>query len=398
MASAIMRSWEHIGYNKNTGTIIAIARKSIVFARSIDFGVTWTDIRLPSHINNTLVYSKIICNPYTNEWLVICMNKNAGMLLSTDDGLTWTHRTSFITMPSSASVDIMDRCYIDVAFNDVNSVDREWIFTTRVFATSASTECNQLNVSLSLSKASSLTLMFSPSNNNEKKMNVELSTNPVPGSSTPGADASAAYPSATNLYHDIHDLLYIPLTGKYVGVAHRNFGLVANQLLLKAPTELDRSSLNVGGVVIFTFNSSGYPSCSPIRSTKWKDSPWYALAYDETERILIGSRGKYIVYSEDGGEYWSKSVDPTMETYDPGPTPIDSELNIRSLAAANGVIIATMEANTDKIYRSIDRGNTWTQITLSEPGLWTVKHCGNRFIMVSFNSNKTARSLTLDEV
>jgi len=139
--------------------------------------------------------------------------------------------------------------------------------------------------------------------------------------------------------------------------------------------------------------------------TKYKILP---IIVDRDLEILTSGKGDlYKIWSNvkknlfvtrqkiDGGDYWEPSTDPLLESYDPNPPQLPQD--IRSIACAEGIIIATVEDNTDTIYKSIDRGKTFEAITLSEPGLWTVKYCGNRFIMVAFNSNKTARSLTLDE-
>jgi hypothetical protein len=371
MASAIMRGWEHIGYNKNTGTIIAIARKSVIFARSIDFGITWTDIKLPNGILNTLWYSGIDCNPDTGTWVVTSFTKNAGYLISTDDGLTWTIVNSglkYLTNANGAGVDVINNRFTSITYMG-NSL---WMFGISFNSTSTT----QPYPMFFMGREGHFATPSWAENNGYSTtyLNPQISNVVKPTAET----IRCVYDSKRNRLFGIWGYISSSDSTDSHGV-RRDF---TKYIPIKQQPVL----------------SSQYHLQAPTPSVRANDGPFIDVVYDADEDLIIGDRDKYIVYSEDGGDYWSKSIDPTMENFDPDPTPIDEDFDIRSMAVSNGVILVTLEGYTDKIYRSIDRGSTWTLITLSEPGLWTIKHCGNRFIMVGFNSNKSARSLTMDEV
>jgi len=375
MASAIMRSWEHIGFNKNTGTIIAIARKSVIFARSIDFGVTWEDIKLPNGILNTLWYSGIDCNPDTGTWIVTSFTKNAGYLISTDDGKTWTKMTGlrYLTNANGTGSDVTNNRFTSITYLS----DKIWMFGISYYSTTNA----QPYPMFFMGKEGQFASPTWADNNGYSTTNLNMNGN------TP-ALSSIAKPTAETI-----KCVYDPKRNRLFGI----WGFVSSS----------DSTDNHGVRYDFTryipikqnpILSSQYHLQAAVASVRGADGPLLDVAYDESEDLIIGARDKYVVYSEDGGDYWSKSIDPAMENFDPDPTPIDPDFNIKSMAVSDGVILVTLDGYTDKIYRSIDRGINWTQITLSEPGIWTIKHCGNRFVMVGFNSNKSARSLTMDEV
>ena len=395
MASAIMRGWEHVGYNKETGTIIALARKSVIVARSIDFGVTWQDIKLPQPtFLNDMWYSGIDCDHERGVWFITTFNSK-GVLVSMDDGLTWNKMSNNWrfggTGTSGQTYGVSENT---IRHNTVCYGGGRWIFgiehgtQSKVGNSSAYNMANDIVIPLPILHSELASLMTAAA-----------------AIRAPHYKAlNAGNKFSNNYLNDVQCIRYISNNNKFYGISAAHTASVSAAPECKtngddATCVGPRSDLAVKRQ--WLFDPTLAPASSITDLGNHADMPDHNthLCYDEDEDILIGIKDRrYIVTSEDSGTSWSPSSNPALESFNPNPPTPCENADIKSMACAQGVIILTLNENTDKIYRSIDRGNTFQEITLSEPGLWTAKYCGNRFIMVAFNSNKSARSLTLDEV
>jgi len=396
MASAIMRGWEHIGYNKETGTIIAIARKSVIFARSIDYGVTWSDIKLqqPTFAND-IWYSGIACDPSTGTWVVTAFNGKP-LIISIDDGLSWVAVPAFLFGVSSSNCWKNGVC----RFSSVCFGNGVWVFGLERGIAAPQTAGSLAKDSMKTGKGAAVLVLTTE----------ELRTITSTSGFYNGSEANSAYYpyyrygtafesnhiiETQIITHNAVDNLFLISDAAY---SSSSSTIKENQSQATTATCVGpRRDLNVFRMTKLSDQSKSFIG----EATNTLDQPNHNthLCFDESEKIFVGIKNyKYVVTSEDNGINWTPSLNPLLETFNPNPQAIDDDHEIKSIAAAEGVIIATLNTLSDKIYRSIDRGNTWTQIAISEPGIWTVKYCGNRFIMVGFNSNKTARSLTVDEV
>ena len=478
MASTVARNWEHIGFNSKTGTVITLARKSVIICRSTDYGVTWEDIQLPPNLKNIIWYSGIACNPNTGVWVIT--NYNGGeILVSRDDGLTWkfeqicwinfkewasnTWNTTYLNRTYGQGSDVSQPgtiSHADLAYSisNVEYCDNaagsgiKWVFTI-----GEKNYCSHTNPAGNHRYQPGYLVCFKTDNfddanyrgysldtnynhGSNKNSNGEITKLPVYGTNGSSAQTKNNFcgwfrdwnPSFYHYVGDAISLRYSPYHKKILatfhvlvgaddsGVQPGNSGNYFRSNFYDAyctgPTYKYREfncsrTIYIPVPMIWDLNKSApdyvIPTALPqsnnnssISNIANDDMPWHkCIAYDKTSGIMYSIRNNInVVHSLDGGDSWLPSTVSGREGYMATPPRVHASKQVRSVAADDGVVIATLEDTVDEVYRSVDRGYTWTKIQLTEAGLWTVHHCGNRFVAVGYGSNRTARSLILDEL